>query len=176
MLMAGAGILTILSPHASLLAAPGADIPKFKRAETPTPLPPLNFQDAVGATRSLRDFPARLTVLNFWATWCAPCVKEMPSLDRLQTAVRGDDIRVLALSQDRGGLPVIEEFYRKTGLLNLDRLVDKTGGTARAVKLRGLPTTLVIDAEGREIGRVEGDLEWDAPDVVAWLKRLAAQG
>lgn len=139
--------------------------PMMPRVEAPE----LVFADADGKDRKLSDFRGKLVLLNLWATWCAPCVKEMPSLERLQAKRGGDRFLVLALSQDRGGLFQVRQFYEAQGLDGLDIFVDKTMASARALKAGALPTTLLIDPEGREIGRLVGAAEWDAPEAIAYI-------
>jgi thiol-disulfide isomerase/thioredoxin len=129
------------------------------------------FLDAQGAEKTLADYGGRGVVLNFWATWCAPCVKEMPQLDRLHKILAPDGIAVLTISEDRAGAALVEKFYRINELGNLDILIDRNGKVLRGSKVRGLPTTLLIDAQGREIGRVQGISEWDSADTVAFLRR-----
>lgn len=142
---------------------------KYKPAEAPAPLPALSFTDAEDKPRSLSDWHGKLIILNYWATWCAPCIKEMPSLDRLAAAVDPATTVVLALSQDRAGRAKAQEFYDKIGIRTLPLLVDQTGASGRAVKLRGLPTTLIISPDGKELGRLEGTAEWDHPPARALI-------
>jgi len=150
--------------------------PMLPRVEVPD----LVFADADGKERRLSEFRGKLVLLNLWATWCAPCVKEMPSLERLQTKRGSDRFLVLALSQDRGGLFQVRQFYDAQDLKALDVFVDKTMASARALKAAALPTTLLIDPEGREIGRLVGSAEWDAPEAIAYidwyLRGVAAPG
>jgi thiol-disulfide isomerase/thioredoxin len=140
--------------------------PMLPRVEAPE----LSFVDGEGKERSLSEFRGKLVLLNLWATWCAPCVREMPSLERLQAKLGGDRFTVLALSQDRGGLFQVRQFYEAQKLKGLDIFVDKTMASARAIKAPGLPTTLLIDAEGREIGRLVGAAEWDAPEAIDFIQ------
>lgn len=137
-------------------------------------VPDETFADGEGRERSLRDFQGKGVVLNFWATWCAPCVKEMPALDRL-SALAGDAFSVAALSSDREGASVVREFYRKNGIKNLPVLVDSKSRLVMKSGAKGLPTTLLIDPAGREVGRVVGPAEWDSGPVVAFL-RACLQG
>ncbi|MBV8169257.1 MAG: TlpA family protein disulfide reductase [Alphaproteobacteria bacterium] len=137
----------------------------------PEPVPALTFLDRDQKERTLAEFQGKVVLLNLWATWCEPCIREMPSLERLQATLAGRDFTVLALSQDRGGLPLVEKFYQQHGL-KLDMYVDKSTTAARALKARGLPTTFLIDAEGRELGRFEGAADWDAPEAVALLRHF----
>lgn len=134
----------------------------------------VQYTDDEGRLRGLDEFRGRGLVLNFWATWCAPCVREMPSLDRLQAESPGG-IVVLAVSEDRGGVPVVEAFYRKNRISDLAVAVDTGLEAARGLGVRGLPTTLLIDPAGREIGRLAGAAEWDSPEAVAFIRSCIGQ-
>ncbi len=161
---------------ATPVASTGVDkLEKFKGAD-PKPMPPLSFIDAEGRRVDLADFKDRVILLNLWATWCGPCVKEMPSLDRLQGQLGGDAFQVVALSLDRGGRAAVEPFYKKTGVEHLAVFLDPASDSMKALSLRGLPTTILVDPEGRELGRVEGAVEWDAPEVVAFLRQHLGHG
>jgi thiol-disulfide isomerase/thioredoxin len=152
--------------------------PAFSMRTTPQPLPEIQFENGQGEAMSLADFKGSVVLLNIWATWCAPCRREMPTLDRLQATLGGPDFQVVALSIDRQGLPVVQEFYDDLGLETLGLYVDETGGAQRALSVLGIPTTLLLDREGDEIGRLLGPAEWDSPEMVAFLrdqlKRTAA--
>jgi thiol-disulfide isomerase/thioredoxin len=130
------------------------------------PLPEIAFVDGTGAGRTLADFEGRVVLLNIWATWCPPCRREMPSLDRLQGKLGGDDFMVLALSIDRGGREVIEEFYREVGIVNLGIFYDDTGSAPAELGVGGIPTTILVSAAGDEIGRKIGPAEWDSPEAL----------
>lgn len=139
------------------------------------PVPEISFLDAQGNERSLADFQGRVVVLNLWATWCAPCRKEMPSLDRLEATLGGEDFEVVALAIDRGQLAKIEDFYQEVGIENLEIYHDQTAKAGRSLRAPGLPTTLIIDRSGQEVGRVLGDAEWDGEDVVTLLNAVIEQ-
>ncbi len=124
--------------------------------------------------RTFADFKGQALVVNLWATWCAPCVTEMPALDRLSETVAEDGIAVLPLSADREGAPVIEAFFATNGIGHLPVMVDRMGKVARALGVPGLPTTILYDWEGREVGRVVGTAEWDTPEAVAFLRGCLA--
>lgn len=155
--------------------AAGADHGLSKLQETPEgrALPDgLGFNDAEGNRTDFTAFRSKGLVVNFWATWCPPCVAEMPALDRLQAAVGGDAITVLALSNDRGGRAQVEPFYQRTGIRHLGIWLDPRGATGRALEIRVLPTTLIIDRRGLEVGRLLGEAAWDQPPVIAVIRRL----
>jgi thiol-disulfide isomerase/thioredoxin len=130
------------------------------------------FLDADGAAHRLADFAGKGLVVNLWATWCTPCVAEMPALQDLARKVAAQGILVLPLSSDRGGAKVVRTFYDAHGIDALPIWLDPKGDAARAWGARGLPTTLIIDREGREVGRLEGAVDWAADATMAALPRL----
>ena len=157
------------------LAAGPAGAAELSLSE-PKPLPEVTFEDAEGEQVSLADFRGQVVVLNLWATWCAPCRHEMPSLDRLQAEHgKGNDLEVVALSLDRGNSEKITLFFEEVGVAHLDIYRDPTAQASRALLAPGLPTTVVIDRQGREIGRVLGPAEWDGEATIALL-RAAMEG
>jgi len=116
-----------------------------------------------------------VVVLNLWATWCVPCRKEMPALDRLQTSLGGRNFAVVPLSIDHGGRETVAKFYAEIGIRELPIYTDTSGEALRALGAVGLPTTLVLDRAGEEIARIVGPAEWDAPEVVEFLKAVIAK-
>jgi thiol-disulfide isomerase/thioredoxin len=140
-------------------------------AITPPAAPPaFSFQDASGATHTLADFSGKGVVLNFWATWCVPCVAELPSLAALAGKLSG--VVVLPVSTDRGGAETVTRFYASHAIAGLGVWLDPKGAASDALHLRGLPTTLLIDRQGRERGRLEGGADWDTDAAVAEVRRL----
>lgn len=152
-------------------SAPPPTLGKYQAAVPPKPAPEEPFFADGERERQLSDLRGKALIVNFWATWCAPCVEEMPSLDALNAALRGDGIAVLPLSADREGAPVVRKFYAKNDLQNLPVATDRRGALARALGLTGLPTTVLFDAAGREVGRVVGTAKWDARESIAFLRR-----
>ena len=142
----------------------------FARA-TSQAIPELAFEDGTGRTRSLADFRGKLLVLNLWATWCAPCREEMPALDRLQAQLGGARFEVVALSVDPQGAAVARKFFAEVGVKSLALYVDPSSQAAFKLGAVGLPSTLLVDGAGREIGRHIGAAKWDSPEVVADLRR-----
>ena len=134
-------------------------------------VPDTVYFDGAGAERRLTDLRGRGIVLNFWATWCAPCVREMPQLDRLKGLVSGNGVDVLAISVDRQGASVVKKFYATNKLHDLDILVDRGSKLIRSLKGRGLPTTVLFNKKGQEVGRVTGIAEWDSLESVAFIRR-----
>lgn len=139
--------------------------------ESPQPVPELSFENGDGKAVTLADFRGKMVLLNVWATWCGPCRREMPTLDRLQVELGGPDFGVLALSIDRAGIGVVTEFYDEIGIQHLAKYIDDSGKAAQQLNALGLPTTLLIDREGREIARHVGPAEWDTPEMVAFFRR-----
>ena len=125
---------------------------------------PIKFQDAEGKERTLADWRGKVVLLNLWATWCLPCRKEMPSLDRLQKELGSDKFEVVALSVDRKGLDASRKFLDETKVGRLGLYVDASGRAISELRVVGLPATLLLDAQGREIGRLLGPAEWDSED------------
>ena len=147
----------------------------FTPLETPRPLPPISFVNGDGEPMALSGLHGRIVLLNLWATWCVPCREEMPALDRLQAKMGGPAFVVVPLSIDRQGLEVVETFYRELGLKSLGIYLDKSSNAAHAINSLGVPTTLLIDREGRELGRKIGAAEWDGPDMAALIQRNLRQ-
>jgi len=129
------------------------------------------FLNENGASVTLEAFRGKIVVLNFWATWCPPCVREMPALDRLQAQLGGSDFAVVAVSTDRASMRALRAFYAKTGITHLKLYHDPTGALARAINVTGLPTTVILGQDGQALGRHVGYMEWDHPDFVAWFRR-----
>lgn len=135
----------------------------------------LAIETADGRRLTGETFRGRFVLLNVWATWCPPCVKEMPSLDRLQTMKGDSGFEVVALSIDRQGLEVVQPFFQRTGLTRLAIYLDREARSMPALKITGLPTTLLVDPSGREIARWTGAREWDQPATVAEIDEHIAK-
>ena len=136
----------------------------FVAKKTPTALPEITFNDGAGKTLTLADFKGRTVLLNMWATWCSPCREEMPSLDRLQQALGSDKFEVVALSLDKGGAAASRKFLDEVKAKALHLYVDATGKQGTVLKLVGMPTTILINKDGLEIGRLAGPAEWDSEE------------
>ncbi|HIJ43413.1 MAG: TlpA disulfide reductase family protein [Rhodospirillales bacterium] len=147
---------------------------KFFPTQPPKPVLGEAFFDGGGNELTLADYRSKGVVLNFWATWCYPCVLEMPALDRLRAKISGGGVEVLTVSLNRGGTADVEKFYRKNRIVNLPVLIDRGNALTNGLGVTGLPTTVLIDAEGKEIGRVVGAAEWDQPKIVAFVRGCLA--
>jgi thiol-disulfide isomerase/thioredoxin len=142
----------------------------FVWKKEPEALPDVTFVDGSGSARTLADWKGRVVLLNLWATWCAPCRKEMPALERLQKELGSDSFEVVALSIDRGGADAAKKFLDQIKVEKLGLYVDQTARASSALKAVGMPTTLLIDRQGRELGRLVGPAEWDSADAVRLVK------
>jgi thiol-disulfide isomerase/thioredoxin len=136
---------------------------------------PIAFADEKGRTVSLAEFRGKVVILDFWATWCGPCQKEFPAFDRLQAKLGKRGLAVVPVSIDLKGLPAVDAFYAKLNILYLSKYIDDTRESAKALGLKGLPSTLVLDREGREVTRVEGPADWESKEVIALLNRLLGE-
>ena len=142
---------------------------EFIPASPPLPAPAVSFVDLTGNTVNLSEFTGKIVLVNLWATWCEPCLREMPSLARMQLRL-GDKITVVAVSEDRGGSKTVEPFIDKLELKSIETYLDPKSTAERAFKVQGLPTSFLIDRQGRILGRVEGAAEWDSPELLDILK------
>ncbi len=149
------------------------DMIKFVFKREPEVLADIAFVDGAGAPKTLADFKGRVVLLNVWATWCVPCRKEMPALDRLQKELGSDKFEVVALSVDRGGVDASRKFLDSINVANLKLYVDPTAKMSSPLKIIGMPTTLLINAEGREVGRLIGEAVWDSEDAKKLIRAVA---
>jgi len=173
-LIGAAVVIGILIPPPAPNPAAGplvrGEIQHFRLLGNPRPAPDAPFTDAAGKVLGLAKFRGKVVLLNFWATWCAPCKREMPALDRLQKALVGSRFEVIALSLDRTGLKVVRPFFEEIGIKNLAIYLDTPGRVQRAFNITRFPTTVLVDARGFEVGRLEGPAEWAAPEARALIR------
>lgn len=163
------GLLYFLTTASAVSAETKSFVPLH---ETPQALANISLQDETGKPFQLSDWRGKVVLLNVWATWCGPCREEMPTLDRLQKKIGGKLFDVLALSIDRAGVEVVREFYDETGLQHLPIWIDPTTKASRAMNVIGLPTTLLVGPDGKELGRKVGPAEWDAPEAIAFFRKI----
>ncbi|MEJ0019296.1 MAG: TlpA disulfide reductase family protein [Acetobacteraceae bacterium] len=158
------------------LAATSDDVArKLVPVDPPAPPPEIAFAAADGTEHRLKEFIGHGMVINLWATWCVPCVAEMPSLAALSKTLAPDDIAVLPLSSDRGGASVVQAFYQEHGITGLPVLLDPKGAAARAWQARGIPTSVIIDRQGNTRARLEGSADWSTPAAAALIRKLVGQ-
>ena len=149
------------------------DMKKLAVHATPIAVPDAVLLDAGDAEQSLTKYNGQWVVLNFWATWCAPCRHEMPSLDRLQAAMPG--LRVVPVATGRNGVEQIVKFNTEAGIKNLGVLRDPKSRLAAQMGVLGLPVTVIINPDGMEVARLIGDAEWDSPAAQAVLTAFMAE-
>ena len=174
-------LYTALSLGANVAAA--ADLEALKAGQMeglvvysePLPVPGFEFATAGGEPTSLEAWRGKVVVLNFWATWCPPCREEMPSLNNLQKTLGGKDFQVITLATGRNPPPKVDAFFEEAGLDALPKLYDEKQVGARALGALGLPVTLLLDREGREVARLIGGAEWDSPEALRIVEALIAQ-
>lgn len=164
-------------------AAVAAEPPKFaglsgdfSPIEPPEQIAAPTFQDKMGQPVNLDSFKGKVVVLNFWATWCPPCIAEMPALDKLQSDLGGDDFAVIAVSTDRQGIKKSAPFYRRAGIKSLALYNDKRGDLLEAFRGKSLPVTVLLDREGRILGRMEGAADWDSTAAKALIAHYLKDG
>jgi len=165
-ILASIGVLLLVAAAMGVWQAlmrstqPALRVPNMNMLTEPRALPPLDIRDADGKPVPLDRFRGKVVLLNLWATWCGPCRTEMPALDRLQAKLGGPQFEVVALSTDAGGVKAVREFYGALALQRLAVYIAGEGKVLTTLGVPGIPTTLLIDAEGREIGRYVGAADW----------------
>lgn len=147
----------------------------FVARKEPGELPPIDFVRADGTPASIQDWKGKVVLLNLWATWCGPCRKEMPALDKLKADLGGDDFDLVALSIDRTGLEKPKKFLEEIDVKHLELYNNSTGKLAASLKAFGMPTTLLLNRKGQELGRLVGPAEWDTQEAVDLIKAAIAQ-
>ena len=170
----GFAAILVISGHVASAQADQVEIPlelanKLRPAVTGKGALDTPFFNAAEEQITIASLKGRGVVMNFWATWCAPCVREMPALDRLAAKLKETGVDVIAVSEDRKALKKVPPFFEANAIKNLDVFYDVKGKLSRKVGVEGLPTTILINADGQLVGRVLGVLEWDAPETVNYL-------
>ena len=152
------------SPPASANKLSTGAMTTFVFKQPPAPLPDVQFVNAEGKPVTLKDWNGKVVLLNLWATWCAPCRAEMPALQRLQAALGSDNFQVVALAVDKAGLEGAKKFLADNKITGLGLFADPTAREGLQLKVIGMPTSILIDPQGREVGRLIGPAEWDSPE------------
>jgi thiol-disulfide isomerase/thioredoxin len=169
--------LAALTPLARAALPLGPAIKAFETLPERRPAPDLTFRDGDDKEIALADFRGKTVLVNFWATWCIPCVKEMPSLAKLQESLGAERFRVVALSLDGPQTRAkVAPFIRDKNLGALAVYFDIGRKAMRALDVSVLPTSVLIDPQGREVGRLQGDAEWAAPEAVALMRHVMDGG
>lgn len=163
-----------LSAAASAKPFAKGEVAAFLPASQPLDLINLTFQGPEGAPMSMADFKDKTVLLNLWATWCAPCRKEMPALDQLQADLGDPTFEVVAVNLDRGGPDKPKAFLDEIGVSNLTYYQDSSNGLLKALRrvsrATGLPTTILIDPDGCEVGTMYGPAEWASGEAKALIQ------
>lgn len=168
-----AALIAIVVAGVAGEGAMAADAPKhksFRKVEPPTAVVSGEYSDGERMV-TLEHYRGRPVLLNVWATWCPPCVKELPALDRLAGKLHGE-VHVIALSTDDGGAAQVKPFFDKLAVTRMKALYDPRQRAFQDFALRGLPTTVLIDAQGRMVARMEGAAEWDSAAMVRQIRQL----
>ncbi|SPJ24700.1 Thiol:disulfide interchange protein TlpA [Palleronia abyssalis] len=151
------------------------DMRKLVVHDTAEAVPGVTFDTPDGETVALADYAGTPVVLNFWATWCAPCREEMPALQEVQTT-RDGAVEVVTVATGKNSVDGIMTFFEEEGITELPILLDLKQGAARQMAVLGLPVTVLIDAEGREVARLTGGADWAGPEAQAVIDALVAPG
>lgn len=161
------------APRANEAGAAEEGVPRagVDRSKAGSAAPDASFTDAAGKTVSIAGFKGKPVLLNLWATWCAPCVKELPTLDALNRSGR---VQVLAVSQDSGPQPSVRAFLAKVGVPSLGAFHDPSMSLSGALNAQVLPTSVLYDAQGREVWRYIGDLDWTGAEAAKLLAEASA--
>ena len=137
--------------------------------QNPKPISSLIFEDFSGSKINLNNYRGKLVVINFWATWCAPCKKEMPSLDKLSKNSQFSNLEVLAVNMEKPNKLKTKNFFENLDIQNLKIFFDQNLNFVKEFKLRGVPTTILINKEGAEFARIIGEVDFENKKLLKWL-------
>lgn len=143
-------------------------------ASEPKQLEEIAFLDKDGETRKLSDFSG-VRIINFWALWCFPCKQEMPGLSKLQQEYAGKGLKVVALANSSDGVKQIENFYKKNHINTLDIFIDGDNKNFKVFHLKGLPTSIIVNKNGEEVGHISGYNDWESKKTKAFIEKLLAE-
>ncbi len=152
------------------------EIGEFSYFPVPRPVPPISFKDASGRGLSLADFKGKVVLVNFWATWCAPCVHEMPALDRLQAKLGGPDFVVLDISIDRGSKEAVEPYFSENDLTHLGIYLDPDHAAFHAWRYDSVPHSVIIGRDGLARGEMLGAAPWDSAEAARLIEYYEREG
>jgi thiol-disulfide isomerase/thioredoxin len=168
------GANTATADVAALEALRDGDMKKLTFHSSPQPVPDTPFATWEGDEARLSDYAGKHIVLNFWATWCAPCRKEMPQLSALQAELGGDAFEVVTIATGRNPPQAMQRFFEEIGVDNLPLHMDPKQALARDMAVMGLPITVILNPEGQEIARMRGDADWSSDSAKAIVSALIA--
>lgn len=161
----------VLTGALVLAAAPASARVPLRLHDVPRRMLSTSFVDQQGLKLALADFRGQIVLLNIWATWCPPCIDEMPALDRLQVRLDDSGFHVLALSIDES-MAEVRRFYDNLGIRHLEPYLAQKSRVMADIAAVGLPTTILIDRGGRERGRLVGPAEWDGRAAIRLIQSL----
>ncbi|WP_104019569.1 TlpA family protein disulfide reductase [Roseovarius nitratireducens] len=170
------GANAAMADTAALEALREGDMKKLMFHSAPKPAPQVEFESEDGSSATLADYQGRHVVVNFWATWCAPCRVEMPMLSNLQAEMGGEDFEVVTIATGRNPPPAMKAFFDEIGVDNLPLHRDPKSALARQMGIFGLPITVILDPQGREIARLQGDAHWDSKSAKAIIGAMIDEG
>ena len=157
----------------SSIAQTNEDVPLNNIAinEIPKSISPIIFEDFLGNKISLEEYRGKLVIINFWATWCAPCKKEMPSLDRLYQSSDFKNLEVLAVNMEEPNKEKTKKFFENLKIQKLEIFFDYDLDFVKEFKLRGVPTTVLINKQGKEFARIIGEVDFEEKKFLKWLSK-----
>ncbi len=158
--------------RATLEALRTGDMKKLAVHSEPKPGSLQGFFRADGTPVTLAEFQGKTLLVNFWATWCAPCRAEMPSLNALQQQLGGEDFAVVTIATGRNPLPAINKFFTETEITDLPILLDPKRLLSRDMSVFGLPASIILNADGEEVARLTGDADWAGEDAAVFLRAV----
>ena len=159
-----------------LAALQDGDMRKLAIHEEPQEVSATPFEGDDGAETTLQDLQGEVVVVNFWATWCGPCREEMPTLAKLQEELGDEGVRVATIATGRNDPVEMDRFLQEVGADSLPRWRDPSQGLARDMGVLGLPITVILNREGQEVARLQGDAVWSSESALAILRAIAAEG
>ncbi len=170
------GANTAMADMSAIEALRDGDMKKLVFHPEPVVISEAAFEMEDGSEGTLADWQGKYVLLNFWATWCAPCRHEMPMISELQSEFGGDMFEVVTLATGRNSPGGIDRFFDETGITNLPKHKDPKQAVAREMAVLGLPITVIIDPQGQEIARMRGDADWSSDSAKAIIAGLLASG
>ena len=168
------GANTATADMAALEALRDGDMRKLNFHAEPQPVSAQPFTTWEGGEGHLADYAGKYVVLNFWATWCPPCLKEMPHLSALQEALGGEGFEVVTIATGRNPPQAMQRFFNDIGVDNLPLHTDPKQAIARDMAVLGLPITVILNPEGQEIARLRGDADWSSDSAMALVSALVS--